>query len=135
MVPYSLSSDNADMLGKMTTSILLQIVKFHHFFCCTDPSLMHMYLYRCICVFWKCKGVYRHEGSVYIHVPTSPHCEVCRHCCNLRSDLLTSHCAGEITGIHTAASKSQVGGKNKQRGGEKCSKMLLNFHYGNSFIC
>lgn len=55
-----------------------------------------------------------------MHVPTNPHCKVCQHCCNPRSDLLTSHCASETTGIHTAANESQVRGKKRWKGGEKC---------------
>jgi len=43
---------------------------------------------------------------MYTHVPTNPQCKVCQHSCNPRSDLLTSHCASETTGIHTAANES-----------------------------
>lgn len=57
---------------------------------------------------------------MYIHVPTSPPCKVCQHYCSSRSDLLTSCCASETTGICTAANESRVGGKKRPKGGEKC---------------
>jgi len=66
----SLSSDNSNFLGKMTTNIVFQIVKRHPFFCwarvslkqVSDPRLMHVYLYSYICVFYECKA-----GGKHVH--------------------------------------------------------------------
>lgn len=69
---------------------------------------------------------------MHAHLPASPHFTVCQHCCNPASDLLTSHCATETTGICIVTNESQVGGKKMHRGGEKCWKMPLNFQYDNT---
>lgn len=59
---------------------------------------------------------------MYTYVPTSPPCKVGQYCCSSRSDLLTSCCVSETTGICTATNES--GGWEEEAEGRR--KVLKN---------
>lgn len=73
--PYSLTLDNSDILGKITTNTVFQIVKCHSFFCwgrvslkqVSDPNPTAVCLYSYILVFCKRKG--RREACIYMCLP------------------------------------------------------------------